>query len=78
MDEIILNFEGDTLPLQGGFATERSLSQLGMKVEHKGQMYQVTDRYVLGVDEVSAELLNCGDAQSLKNKLTMVIMLKKI
>lgn len=78
MDELILNFAGDRLAVPAGFATERSLSLLGMKVAHKGQMYQVIDRHVLGVDAVAAERSELPEDEPMKSKLTMVITLEKI
>lgn len=78
MDKLILDFDGERLEVPAGFATERSLSLLGMKVAHKGQMYQVIDRHILGVDEVSAEMSELSEGEPIKSKLTMVITLEKI
>lgn len=78
MDELILDFEGERLQIPAGFATERSLSQPGMKVEHKGAMYRVVDRHVLGVDAVAAEMSELPEDEPIKSKLTMVITLEKI
>ena len=78
MDKLILDFDGERLEVPAGFATERSFSQLGMKVEHKGTMYRVVDRHILGVDAVAAEMSDCDEEESIKNRLTMVITLEKI
>ncbi len=78
MDELILDFAGEMLAVPSGFATERSLSLLGMKVEHKGEMYRVIDRHILGIDEVSAEMSELSKGETIKSKLRMVISLEKI
>ncbi len=78
MDELILDFAGERLQIPAGFATERSVSQIGMKVEHDGQMYKVVDRQIFGVDEVAEEMRNLHDEESVKNKLTLVIFLERV
>ena len=38
MDKLILDFEGLQIAIPSGFAYERSVSQIGMKIEHAGKM----------------------------------------
>lgn len=76
MDKLILDFEGEMLEIPSDFAYERSLTQLGMQVEHNGRMYTVVGRYVLGVDAVAAEYAaHETDETPMKNELTLVVKL---
>ncbi len=65
MDKLILDFEGEKIEISSGFAYERCVSQIGMKIKHNGILWKVFDRQIEGVDEPE------GDG------LTLVIMLEK-
>lgn len=78
MDKLILDFEGEQIEIPSGFAYERSFVKIGMKVEHKGEMYIVVDHHILGVDAVGHEFSTLvGDDTPMQNELTLVIRLKK-
>lgn len=79
MDKIILDFNGDKMEIPSGFAYERIISQIGMKVAHQGETWEVVERLVVGVDEVAEAFSSWKEGdEPLIEQLTLLVILQKI
>ena len=77
MDKLILDFEGDKVEILSAMVYVREFSQLGVKVEHDGEMYRVVDRVITGVDEAAAEYAVWDHDSRREKELTLTILLVK-